>query len=233
MTAAEVITSLKLYANPEKAIILARFFKTGPGEYGEGDKFMGVMVPTQRQLARQYRTLPLSEIKRLLTSAWHEVRLTALIILTERVKKISSEEDKEIFDFYLAHTIYINNWDLVDLSAPQIVGRYLLTRDRSILYKLAQSSLLWERRISILATLTFIRQGDFEDTLQLAELLLLDSEDLMHKAVGWMLREVGKRDLKKLTTFLDQHYRTMPRTMLRYAIERLSETQRQQYLRKN
>lgn len=222
---------LRGLASPQQAAILARFFKTGPGEYGEGDQFVGVKVPVIRQVAREFRDLPLDQVERLLHSEVHEDRTLALVILVNRFTKGDDSVRERIFDLYLANTGHINNWDLVDISAPQIVGGYLSERRRTLLYRMAKSASLWERRIAILATLHFIRLNDFADTLKIAEVLLKDREDLIHKAVGWMLRELGKRDTVTLETFLARHRRAMPRTMLRYAIERFPERKRQEYLK--
>lgn len=215
---------------PQQAAILSRFFKTGPGQYGEGDRFIGVKVPVTRKVAREFKSLPLSEVECLLHSEIHEERLLALVILVGQFEQGDDAARKTIYRFYLANTKHINNWDLVDLSAPQIVGGYLEHRSRKPLDGLAKSASLWERRISILATHWFIRHGDFADTLKIAEKLLPDKEDLIHKAVGWMLREVGKRDVATLEEFLGQHCRAMPRTMLRYAIERFPDDKRRAYL---
>jgi 3-methyladenine DNA glycosylase AlkD len=222
---------LRGLASPQQAAILARFFKTGPGEYGEGDQFVGVKVPVIRRVAMEFRGLPLDEIERLLHSEVHEDRTLALVILVNRFTKGDDSVRERIFDLYLANTRHINNWDLVDISAPQIVGGYLAERRRTLLYRMAKSASLWERRIAILATFHFIRLNDFADTLKIAAALLTDREDLIHKAVGWMLRELGKRDTAGLETFLDRHRREMPRTMLRYAIERFPERKRQEYLK--
>jgi 3-methyladenine DNA glycosylase AlkD len=216
---------------PEHAPILARFFKTGPGEYGEGDRFIGAKVPVIRKVAKEFQDLPLPEIEALLHSGIHEERLLALVILVSQFGKRDGKARKCIYDLYLANTQNINNWDLVDLSAPQIVGGHLEKRSRKPLFRLAKSSSLWERRISILATHWFIRQGSFDDTLTIAEMLLGDRHDLIHKAVGWMLREVGKRDVAALETFLDTHCRAMPRTMLRYALERFPAKKRAAYMK--
>ena len=215
---------------PQQAAILSRFFKTGPGQYGEGDRFIGVKVPVTRKVAKEFKGLPLSEVECLLHSEIHEERLLALVILVGQFERGDEAARTPIYRFYLAHTSHINNWDLVDLSAPQIVGGYLQNRSRKPLDGLAKSASLWERRISILATHWFIRHGDFADTLKIAERLLADKEDLIHKAVGWMLREVGKRDVATLETFLRRHCRSMPRTMLRYAIERFPDEKRRVYL---
>lgn len=221
----------KLYdlSSRERAAISARFFKTGPGEYGEGDVFIGVRVPEVRKVAKEFLELSLSEAGHLLGSEIHEERLLALLILVMQFAK-EIHPRKQIYDFYLQNTRCINNWDLVDLSAPQIVGGYLDTRSRRPLSRLAKSKNLWERRIAIVASHHFICQGDFEDTLQVAKILLEDKEDLIHKAVGWMLREVGKRDESPLEEFLAEYCRTMPRTMLRYAIERFPAKKRQHYM---
>ncbi len=222
----------KLYrqAIPEKAKILRRFFKTGPGEYGEGDIFIGVQVPVIREVAREFQDLSLSQATRLLRSKIHEERLTALLICVMKFAKGGKDERARIFTLYLKNTRYINNWDLVDLSAAKIVGAFLADRPKDVLYRLAHSSSLWERRITIVSTFHFIRQNKFAETLKIAEILLYDKEDLIHKAVGWMLREVGKRDQACEERFLAKHYKRMPRTMLRYAIERFSESKRQAYL---
>jgi 3-methyladenine DNA glycosylase AlkD len=221
---------LRSLADPKAAAILARFFKTGPGQYGEGDQFIGVKVPVTRKVAKEFRSLPINEVECLLHSEIHEERLLALVILVGQFEKGDDATRKRIYNLYLANTRHINNWDLVDLSAPQIVGGYLETRNRKPLDRQAKSASLWERRISILATYWFIRHGDFTDTIRIAEKLLGDKEDLIHKAVGWMLREVGKRDVAVLEEFLDEQCRVMPRTMLRYAIERFSEEKRRKYM---
>ncbi|VVB78279.1 DNA alkylation repair enzyme [uncultured archaeon] len=234
-TLKELEKRLKLESNLEKARIAQRFFKTGKGDYGEGDVFLGIIVPIQRKIVKEFCELKMDEIQELLDSKIHEKRLIALLILVKQYEKASknSEENykKEIFDFYLKNTKNINNWDLVDLSAPNIVGKYLTSKEHEILYKLAKSDNLWEKRIAILSTFTFIRQNDFNDTLKISEILLSDSHDLIHKSVGWMLREVGNRDKKVLENFLKKHYLKMPRTMLRYAIEKMEYNQRQKYLK--
>jgi 3-methyladenine DNA glycosylase AlkD len=216
---------------PKQAAILARFFKTGPGQYGEGDRFIGVKVPVIRQVAREFQALPRAQVECLLHSKVHEDRTLALVILVGQFIKGDDATRKRIYDLYLANTRHINNWDLVDISAPQIVGGYLEGRNRKPLYRLAKSASIWERRISILANLWFIRRSGYADTLRIAEQLLTDKEDLIHKAVGWMLREVGKRDVAVLEQFLGQHWRVMPRTMLRYAIERFPDEKRRAYLK--
>lgn len=230
MTAKQISKLLKELGDPVIAEHSQRFFKTGKGEYGEGDQFLGIRVPVLREQVKRYQSILLTEVKKLLTSPFHEERLFALLLLVRKFSKGSDEEKTIIYQLYLDNTQYINNWDLVDSSAYQIVGVYLETRDRQILYQLAQSHSLWERRIAIMATFQFIRNHQFDDTLQLSELLLNDTEDLIHKAVGWMLREVGKRDIATEKTFLKTHYKTMPRTMLRYAIEKFPKQERQQYL---
>jgi 3-methyladenine DNA glycosylase AlkD len=233
MKAADVRKELKSMADPEKAAILQRFFKTGPSQYGEGDIFIGVMVPQSRRVAKKFNQLPLGEVRTLLYSRVHEERLVALLILAWRYSSASSSREKEeIVKFYLDHIKRVNNWDLVDLSAPNILGAHLVDRDgrRRLLYRLAGSENVWERRIAIVATHHFIRNGDFSDTLKIAEMLLQDRHDLIHKAVGWMLREVGKRDAAAEKEFLEKHCSVMPRTMLRYAIERLSERKRRRYM---
>ena len=231
----ELLSEFQLLANPEKAKILSGFFKTGKGQYGEGDVFLGIVVPLQRKLAKRYSTISLADIQTLLYSKIHEHRLTALFILILQYGKLKSQTERKLFvDFYLANAKSVNNWDLVDQSAPNILGTYLLNEtDRSCLYSLVKSKNLWERRIAVLATFAFIRNGDFADTIKLSELLLKDSHDLMHKAVGWMLRETGKRDLPVLKEFLNLHAGIMPRTMLRYAIEKLPEVERKWYMNNN
>ncbi len=222
---------LRSLACAEQAAVLSRFFKTGPGEYGEGDRFIGVKVPVVRQVANEFPALTPAHTRALLRSRIHEERLLALIILVGQFTRGDDATRRQIYDLYCANTQHINNWDLVDLSAPQIVGGFLEQRNRRALDRLAKSPLLWERRISIVATHWFIRRADISDTLRIARRLLGDGEDLIHKATGWMLREVGKRDRAALESFLDEHAPGMPRTMLRYAIERLPEAQRRAYLR--
>ncbi|MEK7582811.1 MAG: DNA alkylation repair protein [Patescibacteria group bacterium] len=215
-------------ADPKKAAILSRFFKTGKGEYAQGDRFFGVTVPQTRVIAKKYADrVSLSRIKYILQTGKHEERLCVLFMLVAK-----SKTDSSIPDFYLANTAHINNWDLVDSSAPYILGPYFFDHPtkRTMLFKLAKSRNLWERRIAIVATQYFIRQGRFDETLKLAILLIKDPHDLIHKATGWMLREVGKKDERALTAFLDEHVSHMPRTMLRYALERLSPTQRRRYM---
>ncbi len=230
MSAAEMVKRLGSMGNPERARVSRSFFKTGPGEYGEGDQFAGLSVPQVRALAKELRDLTRAETVKLLHAPLHEARLLALLLLMRAYAEGDEKAREGIYGLYLANTRWINNWDLVDVSATPIVGAHLWARDRSILDALAASDLLWERRIAVLATLYFIRRGEFGDTLRIAERLLGDREDLMHKAVGWMLREVGKRDLAAEVGFLEVHASAMPRTMLRYAIERFPEAERRQYL---
>ena len=230
LTLADLRRELAHAADPERARNLAWFFKTGKGEYGEGDRFCGINVPVQRQLARRYKHLPLTAVKRLLRSPIHEHRFTALEILVFQYEAGNRVVQDRVFAFYLANTRSINNWDLVDTSAPYIVGRHLLSRSRRILHRLAKSSNVWERRIAIVSTMAFIAQGDLKDTFTIAKLLLGDSHDLIHKAVGWMLRESGKRSQPALLEFLKRNYSALPRTALRYAIERLPEAQRKRAL---
>ncbi len=226
-------TALREQANDSDAMVLRRFFKTGPGEYGEGDRFIGVRVPATRRIAQKYRNLPLADTLALLRSSVHEERLLALIILKRKYQEGGQDEQAEIYGIYLGHTRYINNWDLVDASAEHIVGAYLKNRSREPLHALAHSESIWERRIAIMSTFYFIKNNEFDQTIRIAEILVSDSEDLIQKAVGWMLREVGKRDRDKEEFFLKKHYRSMPRTMLRYAIEKFPENLRQQYLQGN
>ena len=223
--------SLESLGNPDIAEHSQRFFKTGPGEYGEGDLFRGIRVPILRKTAKAYRDLSLDDTITLLHSPYHEDRLTAVLILVLKYEKGNDALRQAIYDLYLANTTSINNWDLVDSSAHKIIGPHLEDQDRSILYELVKSSLLWERRIAMMATLHFIKQDDYEDALRLAEILIPDTEDLIHKVVGWMLRELGKRNYDLEDAFLEQHYQQMPRTMLRYAIEKFPEERRQAYLK--
>lgn len=218
-------------ADPDKAAILQKFFKTGPGQYGEGDLFIGVTVPQSRQVAKRFSDLALGEIKDLLCSGVHEERLVALLILVQKFDSAPDKEKEGMIKFYLDNIKQVNNWDLVDLSAPCILGEHLMHRDRALLYRLARSGNVWERRISIVATYPFIRINDFADTIKIAALLLQDRHDLIHKAAGWMLREVGKRNVAIEEEFLEKHFRVMPRTMLRYAIERLPERKKRRYMK--
>jgi len=230
MIARKIQKRLRQFATREKARVLQGFFKTGPGEYGEGDIFLGVVVPDIRRVAKEFQDAPLREVIKLLKSAIHEERLLALLLLVGAYTRGDDALKKKIFSLYLKNTKFINNWDLVDLSAPNIVGTHLLERSRKPLYMLARSTDLWKRRIAVLSTFAFIRQNDFDDTLRISKNLLKDDHDLIHKAVGWMLREIGKRDLRTEELFLKQHYKKMPRTMLRYAIERFPEGKRRNYL---
>ena len=235
MTAEFILEELQSVACPEKAIHLSRFFKTGPGQYGEGDRFMGVVVPHTRSIAKANRTTSFDELQRLLDSPWHEARLCALLILVLRYKwsKTTEAEREAIYQFYVRNMHRCNNWDLVDLTCRDIVGEYLVSRDRSPLYRWADSDCLWEQRIAVVSTWAFIRRGDFFDTFALAKLLINHPHDLMHKAVGWMLREVGKKDRQALTSFLEEYVPLLPRTTLRYAIEHYPEEQRQSFLKRS
>jgi 3-methyladenine DNA glycosylase AlkD len=227
---AQIRARLQELASPETAAVLQRFFKTGAGEYGEGDVFIGIKIPPLRKLAREFEHAPLLVAAALLKSKVHEERTLALMILVEQFTRADENVREKIHKFYLAHMRFVNNWDLVDGSAPYIVGPFLWKRDRKLLYALARSTSLWERRIAILATYFFIRQNEFADTLKISELLLGDDHDLIHKAIGWMLREIGKRDLEAEESFLRKHHQQMPRTSLRYAIERFPENKRKKYL---
>ena len=231
MTVQKIKTKLKQIANKEKAEVLQRFFKTGPGEYGEGDVFIGVKVPDLRKVAKDFRDITTEDVIVLLESAIHEERLLALLILVRKYVKGNETAKKRIYRLYLKKTKFINSWDLVDGSAHHIVGDYLMDKNKAPLYRLAKSEDLWERRIAILATFYFIKHGKYEETLKIAKILITDEEDLIHKAVGWMLREIGKRDMIFEEMFLKQHYKEMPRTMLRYAIEKFPEPKRQKYLK--
>ena len=230
LTTKHVQKALREVATPERAATNAWFFKTGPGQYGEGDVFIGVSVPAGRVVAKQFKALPFSELETLLYSNVHEDRLCALHILVYRYKDADAKVQKHIYTFYIKHRARINNWDLVDTSAASIVGAYLFDKDRAPLYKLAHSKVLWDRRIAVVATHYFIGKNDFADTLALSEILMTDTHDLMHKAIGWMLREVGKRDRSVLQKFLTTHAHHMPRTMLRYAIEHFSPDERKWYM---
>lgn len=230
--AARIRQELETYIDPVKREVLSRFFKSGKGQYGEGDKFLGVTVPNARSVAKMHKDEPFGVLAALLQSPWHECRLCALLVLVERFKKSDEKERKAIYDFYLSQTSRINNWDLVDLSAPGIVGEYLKDKSREDLYRLAESSLLWDQRIAVMATYTLIKNHDFIDILALSERLLRHEHDLMRKAVGWMLREMGKRDKDLLVQFLEKHCKTMPRTMLRYAIEKFPEEERREFMKR-
>lgn len=230
----KIIKELKNIANPAKAKILSGFFKTSKGQYGAGDQFIGITVPKQRETAKKYyEDASFEDLQKMLENKIHEYRLTALIILIYKYEKTKDTKlQKQIYDFYIKNLKYVNNWDLVDVTTPNIVGDYLFNNPNkiNILYKLAKSKNLWEKRVSILATFKFIKEKQFEDTLKIAEILLNDEHDLIHKAVGWMLREMGKRDIKPLVKFLDKYATKMPRTMLRYAIEKFPEEMRKYYL---
>ena len=227
-----LLREIKKQSDPKRAKNNAWFFKTGKGQYGEGDKFAGLTVPRMRKIATLHKNLSFAEIKQLLDSPIHEHRFIALEILVMQFEKAENLKQDEIINFYLNNANRINNWDLVDTSAPYILGEYLLDKNRQILYKLAVSENMWQRRIAIVSTAMFIKNKQFQDTVKIAEILLNDKHDLIHKAVGWMLREVGKQDKRELIRFLDKHYRQMPRTMLRYSIERLDDKLRHKYLKK-
>jgi 3-methyladenine DNA glycosylase AlkD len=234
-TAKIVKNELQKYADTNKAATHSRFFKTGKGEYGEGDVFIGVTNPNMRKVGKQlFKEIEFAELQKLIQDKIHEYRLTALIMLVYKFQKSKSKEErKKIYDFYLKNLKYVNNWDLVDLSAHYIVGAYLFEYDgdRKVLYQLAMKNELWKQRVAIMSTFYFIKQGDFDDTLKIAEILLNHEHDLIHKAVGWMLREIGKRDVSVEKKFLHKFYKQMPRTMLRYAIEKFPEEERQRYLK--
>ena len=231
MTARDIQKRLKKLGNRQHAAVSRRFFKAGPGDYGEGDVFIGVRVPVLRKLAKEFSALPLDAAARLLQSPIHEQRLLALLLMVRMFSGSDQVTQKAIYETYLGNTKFINNWDLVDSSAEHIVGAYLMDKSRAPLYLLAGSESLWMRRIAIMATFHFIKRHDFTDTLEISKLLLADPHDLIHKATGWMLREIGKRHLQTEETFLSEHYKRMPRTMLRYAIERFPEPKRQCYLK--
>lgn len=230
MTAAEVIRDLEALGDPDAAAHARRYFKAGPGQYAEGDRFLGIRVPVLRGLVRRYRELPLPEVERLLRSPVHEARLLALLLLVDRYKRADPATREAVAELYLRNLDRVNHWDLVDSSAPQILGAYLFEKsERSLLDRLAASPSLWERRIAVMATFYFIRHGEYQPTLRLARRLLDDPEDLIHKAVGWMLREVGKRDEETLLAFLEENAARMPRTMLRYAIEKLDPDSKRRF----
>ncbi len=233
MTAQDIIKELQTLGNPAKAVHLSRFFKTGKGQYGEGDLFLGVTVPEQRAIAKKYRTVPFNVLRELLCNPYHEIRLTGLLILVEQfTKNKDTDFRKNCVDFYLSQTNHINNWDLVDLSCYKLLGVWLNDKERHLLYQLAASGNMWEQRIAIVTCMHFVRQGDFKDCLAISEQLLHHQHDLLHKAVGWLLRETGKKDRATLSRFLETHYRNMPRTMLRYAIEHFPAEERKKYLNK-
>jgi 3-methyladenine DNA glycosylase AlkD len=231
MSLTEIRKAILKQKNPIQAVNLQRFFKTGKGEYGEGDIFYGIKVPEQRIIAKQFKDLALDDLKNLILSKVHEERLIAAFILVDQFKSGDEKKKKIIFNFYLKNRKGINNWDLVDLSAPKIVGAYLIDKEKDLLYKFARSKDLWEKRMSIISTQAFIREHYFDDTLNISEILLSDKHDLIHKAVGWMLREVGNRDMETEEEFLRKHYKKVPRTMLRYAIEKFTEQKRNAYLK--
>lgn len=228
---------LEALVDPVKREFLPHFFKTGKGEYGEGDKFLGVIVPRIRSVAKKHIDVSFDTLSELLCSEWHEIRQCALLILSERFKKMKDEPlREEIYNYYLLHTKTINNWDLVDLSAPYIIGGYLLNKDRSQrmdLYRLVESKNIWEQRMAIVSTVMFIRNNDFIDTIELSKKLMYHPHDLIHKATGWMLREVGKKDIKVLKEYLEKYATELPRVTLRYAIEKFTDEERQYYLKKH
>lgn len=230
ITAQEIRRILRRLGKKRQARLLQRYFKTGPGEYAEGDIFLGIRVPQLRKLAREHRDLRLKDVERLLQSPVHEDRMFALMVLVNRFPRAGRLEQRKIYGLYFRNTQFVNNWDLVDLSAPGIIGRFLARRDKEPIFCLAESSSVWDRRISIMSTFYFIKDGQFSEALRIAGLLLHDEEDLIHKAVGWMLREIGNRDMRVEEKFLKQHCRVMPRTMLRYAIEKFPERKRRKYL---
>lgn len=234
ITRKNLIEALTALANPQKAQDLAHFFKTGKGEYGEGDKFLGIIVPLQRTVAKKYQNLKLEDIQVVLESEYHEFRLTGLLILVEKFEKGDKKTQKEIYKFYLKNLKYINSWDLVDVTTPKIVGAYLANKplERKILYTLVKSNDLWKRRVAIVATQSFVRLGDFSDALKISKILMGDKRHLIHKAVGWTLREVGKRNKKMEEVFLKKHCCKMPRIMLRYAIEKFDAKKRKSYMKK-
>lgn len=227
----QVLAQLKVYADPGRARHSQKYFKSAAGEYGAGDRFLGVRVPDTRRVARNFKSLPLSDYTILITSPWHEVRFLALIVLVEQFKNADDGQQEKIYKVYMRHRSGVNNWDLVDTSAPSIAGGYFRTRPRQALHELSRSGNLWDRRIAVLACFRFIRDNDFPDALDIARQLIPDRHDLIHKAVGWMLREIGNRNRVVEETFLRQHCHSMPRTMLRYAIEKFPAPRRKRYLR--
>ena len=228
---ADIKNEMRKLANKKIAEHSQRFFKTGKGQYGEGDIFLGIRVPVLRKIAKKFRRISLAEVSKLLESKFHEERLLSILMLVNLFKSGDEDDQELIYELYLDKTKFINNWDIVDISAGNIVGAFLFEKDKAPLYRLVFSENLWERRIAIVATFYFIRNDEFDDTLKIAEILFTDKEDLIHKAVGWMLREVGKRVIEVEEEFLETHYLKMPRTMLRYAIERFPETRRKMYLK--
>ena len=227
----DIKNEMRKLANKKTAKHSQRFFKTGKGQYGEGDIFLGIRVPVLRKIAKKFRRISLAEVSKLLESKFHEERLLSILMLVNLFKSGDEDDQELIYELYLDKTKFINNWDIVDISAGNIVGAFLFEKDKAPLYRLVFSENLWERRIAIVATFYFIRNDEFDDTLKIAEILFTDKEDLIHKAVGWMLREVGKRVIEIEEEFLEEHYLKMPRTMLRYAIERFPETRRKMYLK--
>jgi 3-methyladenine DNA glycosylase AlkD len=230
VTYTDVKNNLLAHADPERAKASAWFFKTKPGQYGEGDQFLGLSMPQQHSIAKQYLRLPMEDVEQLLREPFHEMRMTGLLIWVYQARKTSSIEREALMDRYVANRRYINNWDLVDVTCPHLVGRPLLQNDRSVLYELAQEDHLWSQRIAIVSTMAFIRAGQFADTFAISEALLAHKHDLIHKAVGWMLREVGKRNVDALEEFLHDHVHQIPRTSLRYAIEKFEPARRKYYL---
>jgi len=230
MKLTEIRSIIKKSGNTSHAKTLQKFFKTGKGEYGEGDVFVGIKVPVLRKIAKEFCDLSFNDLGQLIKSKIHEERLVSLFILVDQYGKADEKLKEKIYSFYLENRNYVNNWDLVDLSAPKIAGEHLLNRNKNILIKYAKSSNLWEKRIAILSTYTFIKTGYFETTIQICDILLNDKHDLIHKAVGWMLREIGKSNIKTLESYLKKNYKKIPRTMLRYAIEKFPETKRKRYL---
>jgi len=231
MTVRNIRKKLQQLGSEEKAKVLKRFFKTGPGEYGEGDVFIGVGVPELRKLVKEHPDITIEESVQLLKSRIHEERMLALLILVGKYSKGNEALKKEIYELYLQNTKFINSWDLVDGSAHHIVGDFLMDKSKEPIYCLAKSNNLWERRIAILSTFCFVKYDNYLETLKISEILLTDEQDLIHKAVGWMLREIGKRDILTEEIFLKKYYKRMPRTMLRYAIEKFPESKRQKYLK--
>ena len=233
MTVQDIQKKLQQLGSKDKAKVLQRFFKTGPGEYGEGDVFIGVRVPDLRKLAKKYQDITIKEVVQLLSSMIHEERFFALLILISKYSKGNEAVKKRIYELYLHNMQFINSWDLVDGSAQHIVGAFLMDKSKEPIYRLAKSDNLWERRIAILSTFHFIKHDKYAETLKISKILLSDEQDLIHKAVGWMLREIGKRHMLTEEIFLKKHYKKMPRTMLRYAIEKFPESKRQKYLRED
>lgn len=230
MSSKQMINDILQLGNADIAEHSKRFFKTGPGEYGEGDKFVGIRVPPLRKIAKKYKFLPLEEVSHVIQSEYHEIRLAAVMLLVYRIERADNLVLEEVVDFYLKHLEYVNNWDLVDSSCHKILGRYLIEKEKDLLFHFAHSPNIWERRIAMITCYYFIKRKSYSTALEIATLLLHDSHDLIHKAVGWMLREIGKLDLDVELEFLDKHFRDMPRTMLRYAIEKFEEPLRLKYL---